>query len=370
MSNYQLTEAIERYLNGEMSGDERAHFEQLRKENADIDNKIAEHLHFTGLLKQYRERIELENKLNAIHNEMDIHSLVEEMTVHPSWLVQMWRNHHSKISVAASVAIFAVLTVMLSTGFFKKQPDVQLLSNKIKHIEESNAQLKHATNALATEIHKPRLLGPGNYSGSGFALSSNGYIVTNNHVINGNSSKSPDSIYVQDAIGNAYKAKLVYTEPKYDIAILKITDDSFEELPALPYNFKKGKSDLGEDVFTLGYSEGDAPVMDKGYLSSENGRKGDSTGYRISIPVNPGNSGSPLINSKGNVVGIISGRQTQMEGASYAIKSGYLYKAIQNVPLDSLSGKLSLNNKNTLAGLNRVQQIKKMKNYVFMVKVY
>jgi serine protease Do len=62
--------------------------------------------------------------------------------------------------------------------------------------------------------------------------------------------------------------------------------------------------------------------------------------------------------------------QTQTEGASYAIKTGYFYKAIQNVPQDSLSGKLSLGNKNTLAGLSRVQQIKKMQNYVFMVKVY
>jgi len=66
----------------------------------------------------------------------------------------------------------------------------------------------------------------------------------------------------------------------------------------------------------------------------------------------------------------VSGKQTETEGASYAKKAGYLFKAIQNVPLDSLSSKLSLNNKNTLAGLSRVQQYKKMQKYVFMVKVY
>lgn len=365
MSNYQLTEAIERYLNGEMSSDERAHFEQLRKENADIDNKIAEHLHFTGLLKQYRERIELENKLNAIHNEMDIHSLVEEMTVHPSWIVQMWRNHHSKISVAASVAIFAVLTTMFFSGYFanKNQPHYKELRDQIENVKNDN---NRKISALATEIRKKRVLSPSNYKGTGFAVSSNGYIVTNYHVI-GNKF---DSLYVQNAAGESFHAIKVYADPQYDVAILKIDDQSFNGLPALPYNFKRSKSDLGEDVFTMGYSEGDAPVMDKGYVSSTDGFKGDSVKMRVSIPVNPGNSGGPLVNSKGNIIGIVSGMQTQTEGASYAVKAGYLYKAIQNVPLDSLSGKLSLNNKNTLAGLNRIQQIKKMKNYVFMVKVY
>ncbi|GAB3907346.1 S1C family serine protease [Mucilaginibacter boryungensis] len=369
MSTYQLTEAIERYLNGEMGSEERAHFDQLRKENADIDSKIAEHLHFAGLLKQYRERLELERKLNAIHDEIDVHTLVEEMTVHPSWIVQLWRNHHSKISVAASVAIFAVLTTMFFTGYFSNinQPHYQELKTKLDHIEQSTHQLSTKTTALASEIHnKKKLLSPGNYKGSGFALSSNGYIVTNYHVVSGKF----DSLYVQNAAGDSYRAKLVYTAPQYDIAILKIDDDSFENLPALPYNFRRAKSDVGEEVYAVGYSEGDSPVFDRGYVSSVNGYKSDSSEYRVSIPVNPGNSGGPLINSKGSIIGIVSGRQTQTEGASYAKKAGYLYKAIQNVPLDSLSGKLSLNNKNTLAGLNRVQQYKKLQNYVFMVKVY
>jgi S1-C subfamily serine protease len=369
MSTNQLTEAIERYLHGEMSAEERAHFEQLRKENAEVDNKIAEHLHFTGLLKQYRERIELENRLNAIHNEIDVHTLVEEMTVHPAWVIRMWRNHHSKISVAASVAIFAVLTGMFFAGYFsnRNQPHYQELRDQIENVKRKNDALDHKTSVLANEIgSRKKQLSPSNYKGTGFAVSANGYIVTNYHVI-GNKF---DSLYVQNAAGESYHAIKVYADPEYDVAILKIDDESFKGLPALPYSFKRSKSDLGETVYTMGYSEGDAPVMDQGYVSSANGYKGDSVKYRVSIPVNPGNSGGPLVNSKGNIIGIIAGRETQTEGASYAIKTGYLYKALQNVPLDSLSDKLSLNNKNTLGGLSRVQQIKKMQNYVFMVKVY
>jgi S1-C subfamily serine protease len=90
----------------------------------------------------------------------------------------------------------------------------------------------------------------------------------------------------------------------------------------------------------------------------------------LSIPINPGNSGGPLLDEKGNVIGIITARQTQMAGAAFAKKSAYLLKAIQNIPTDSLSKTLNLNSKNTLAGLSRKQQLKKLKNYVFMVKVY
>lgn len=365
MDSNQLTEAIERYLNGRMDKEERADFDRLRKENADIDSKIAEHLHFINLLKQFRERLELENRLNAIHNEMDVHALVEEMTIHPSWIVRMWRNHHSKISVAASIAIFVMLTTMFFTGYFNRnQPNYTDLRKRLEDVKRTTER----TNALLNNINpnnNRRRLYPANYKGTGFALSTDGYIVTNYHVING-----ADSLYVQNAAGDSFDASLVYAEPQYDIAILKINDDSFKGLPALPYSFKRSKTDLGEPVYTIGYPEGDSPVFNSGYLSSSNGYQGDSVEYRVSISANPGNSGGPLLNSKGNVIGIVSGKQAQTEGASYAIKSRYLYKAIQNVPPDSLSDKVSLNNKNVLSGLNRVQQIKKMQNYVFQIKVY
>jgi len=371
MNSNQLTEAIERYLNGEMDEQERAEFNQLRKDNADVERSITEHQQFAAMLKQYKDRLALEDRLNAIHDEIDVHTLVEEMTVHPSRLVQMWRNNHSKISVAASIAIFAMLTAMFFTGYFHNtEPHYAQLSKKIQSVENRQDQLNRKADAIAHELHTPAVprkhVKGGNYKGSGFALSSTGYILTNYHVIG----SRYDSIYVQNAIGDAFRAKMVYAEPQSDIAVLKIIDPSFEGLPALPYSFKKGKSDIGESVYSMGYPEGDTPVMDMGYISSTNGYQGDSVAYRVSIPVNPGNSGSPLLNSKGNIIGIVSGKQTQTEGASYAIKTGYLFKAIQNVPLDSLRDKLSLSNKNTLAGLSRVQQIKKLQNYVFLVKVY
>src|ERR1700740_3580909 len=108
MSENELLDQIERYLNGEMNKQERAAFELLRSENPEVNGKVADHKQFINAIKQYGERLELESRLDAIHDEIDIDALEDELRIHPSFIVRMWRNHHSKISVAASIRIFSV----------------------------------------------------------------------------------------------------------------------------------------------------------------------------------------------------------------------------------------------------------------------
>jgi serine protease Do len=363
MSDNQLLEIIEKYLNGEMTKDERARFEVLRNENTEINNKVAEHKHFTNLVKQYGERLELEKRLDAIHDEIDVHALEEELMIQPSWIVSLWRNHHSKISVAASIAIFAVLCTLFFTGYLSnRQLNYVQLKGEINRINKKTDQLDTKVNNLNPQ--RPANLNPGKYRGTGFAISSNGYIVTGNHVIS-----NADSIYVQAVDGKSYKARIVYTEPQTDIAVLVVTDPAFKSLGAIPYSIRTGEGEIGENVFTIGYPR-EAMVLGSGFLAASTGYNGDTTSYQISIPVNPGNSGGPLLDNKGNLIGIIDAKQTRMEGAGFAVKSGYLLKTIQDIPADSLKKPLNINAKNVLAGLNRVQQIKKLQNYVFMIKVY
>jgi len=360
MSESQWLEVVERYLNGEMSGDELARFELLRAENAEVNNRVLEHRHFTGLIKQYGERLDLEKRLDDLHKEIDIHALKEELTIHPIWIVKLWRNHHSKISVAASIAIFAVLFTLFVTGYLtNRESKYEFLGLKIKQLESKVNRLNP---------HPVNTSNPGNYQGTGFAISSNGYIVTGYHVI-----RNADSVYVQNAEGKSFRAKIIYTEPQTDIAILEITDTSFVNLSPLPYDIKKTDGDIGENLFTLGYPR-DVMVLGAGYLTASTGinsdNTSDSTTYQVSIPVNHGNSGGPLFDNKGNLIGIINARETHVEGAHFAVKSSFLLKAIQDIPSDSLKKTLNINSKNVLAGLNRVDQIKKLQNYVFMVKVY
>src|SRR5579859_7353169 len=189
MRDEQLLEVIERYLNGEMSADERKVFEQFRMENAEVDQRVVEHQQFTGMLKQYGERVELENRLNAIHQEIDVHALTEEVIIHPSWIVQLWRDHHSKISVAASIAIFAILATLFVTGSLSNKSTYEELRREVAQL-----RIQSRTGRITTGVGPVRLKPPvasDRYRGTGFAIASNGLIATNYHVINGN-----DSVYV------------------------------------------------------------------------------------------------------------------------------------------------------------------------------
>ncbi|RWY50933.1 S1C family serine protease [Mucilaginibacter gilvus] len=366
MKNDQLLEMIERYLNGEMTVEERAEFDALRNKDAVVETKLEEHKHFTGLLKQYNDRHTMEMRLNAIHDEIDAHTLANDLMAHPSVVVRLWRQHHSKISVAASIAIFATLLTLFFTGYLSnKKADYQQLVSKVNQVENSTKKLEVKTNDLIKRGGKTGPIITAKYRGTGFALSSNGYILTNLHVVNG-----ADSVYVQNADGESFHTKVIATDASHDIAVLQINDPAFKNLGAVPYGFKKGKSELGEDVYTYGYPT-DAVVFGPGALTSDAGFQGDTAEYTVSVPVNQGNSGGPLFDSKGNVIGIISGRQTQTQGVAFAKKSALFLKTIQDIPADSLKNNpLILNTKNTLAGLSRKEQVKKLKNYVFIVKVY
>ena len=87
--------------------------------------------------------------------------------------------------------------------------------------------------------------------------------------------------------------------------------------------------------------------------------------------MNPGNAGGPLRAEKGNVIGIISGKQVATEGASFAIKTDYLLRTLRDAPGDSLSRlPVPTVRRATFARLPSKQQIKQMQKYVFLVKVF
>ena len=90
-----------------------------------------------------------------------------------------------------------------------------------------------------------------------------------------------------------------------DLAILKIDDKDFKPVNTLPYSIRKTQPDLGEELFTLGYPR-DEIVYNMGYLSAKTGYKGDTTSCQLSLTANPGNSGAPVFNKNGEIIGIIT----------------------------------------------------------------
>jgi serine protease Do len=361
-SDLELTNLIDAYLKGELAGSVLADFEQLRKSDPSFDMKVVEHRNFISNLSDYGSRVKLSSDMNAIHESLDIQSIKDEVAPEAPKLRRLWKKYRINTAIAASVAFVAVTATLLSTGYFSKS-----ISTNVNLLRREINSIKRSQNALIKNINDKPVKGPadpGEFGGTGFALSSNGFVVTNFHVV-----KGADSVYVQNSDGEAFKVKLIYIDPAYDLAVLQITDPTFEKLASLPYTFKKAASDVGEDVFTIGFPR-DEQVLGKGYVSAKNGYAGDTVAYQVSIPVNPGNSGGPLLDNRGNVIGIINGKQALLDGAAFAIKSSFILKSIEAIPQDSLDEKLVVNKRNTLAGLSRKDQFKKLEPYIYMVKVY
>lgn len=356
----EITNLIDAYLRGELSPAELADFQQRRNSDPAFDLSVVEHENLVGHLTEYGSRIRLASEMNAIHQEIDIAALIQEVKPELPVIHRLWNKYRVSTAIAATVAMIAVFGTLFSTGYFNEKISDSYLRRKISSIERS----QNAINKKLTDKPARGPVNPGQFGGTGFAISSNGYVVTNYHVV-----KDADSIYVQNSAGESYKAKQIYIDPSYDLAVLQIVDTAFKDLAVLPYTFKRAASNVAEGVYTVGFPKDDL-VYNEGYVSSKNGYAGDTVAYQVSIAVNPGNSGGPLLDNKGNVVGIINRKQTLVDGVAFAVKSSYLLKSIEAIPQDSLVDKLVLNKRNLLNGLKPSEQFKKLEPYIFMVKVY
>ena len=357
----ELEAIIEDYLNGKLTADEHKAFEQLRNNDPIVDHKVVAHKVFLESMKQYSDILLLKQQMDAAHDQIDITAISEKVGPHPSRIVRIWRNNKSAIAVAASFLILASVTLLSYKAQTKQEGDLQLLDRKVSRL---NASQDNLIKVIGKDVKPKTNINPAKFGGTGFAISSNGFILTNYHVING-----ADSIYVQNSKGVSFKAKRFYSDPVNDIAILKISDPSFDHLGSLPYSLKKSGAGIGETVYTLGYPKDDV-VLGDGYISSKTGLNGDTLAYQVAIPVNPGNSGGPLLDNYGNIVGVINGKENKVDGAAFAVKSRYIVEAVNSIPQDSLSKRIPFNKRSLLQGLKRNQQVAKMEDYVFMIKIY
>lgn len=201
------------------------------------------------------------------------------------------------------------------------------------------------------------------WSGTGFALN-NGYIATNYHVV-----ENAKSIKVQGVRGSfntEYNATVISTDKFNDLAIIKISDSRFNGFGTIPYRVKTSTSEVGEDVFVLGYplttTMGDEIKLTTGVISSKTGFQGDISLYQISAPIQPGNSGGPLFDGNGNLIGIVNAKHRGAENVSYAIKASYLNNLVESASSISL-----LPTNNSVSGMSLSNKVKSLKNFVFMI---
>ncbi len=166
-------------------------------------------------------------------------------------------------------------------------------------------------------------------TGSGVIISEDGYIVTNNHVIK-------DASEIEITLNNkkTYKAKLIGTDSKMDIAVLKI--DAEEKLPYTVFADSDNVK-VGEWVLAVGNPYNLTSTVTAGIVSVK-ARNLDTNGIQSFIQtdaaVNPGNSGGALVNTHGELVGIntmISSQTGSYVGYSFAVPSNITRKIIQDI---------------------------------------
>jgi S1-C subfamily serine protease len=164
---------------------------------------------------------------------------------------------------------------------------------------------------------------------------------------------------------------VIETDKTDDLALLKVDGGIFPALAISP----KESANLGQEVFTIGFPniemQGLQPKYTDGRISSLSGMQDDPTEYQISVPVQPGNSGGPLCDASGEVVGIVVARLNDMavmqlqgvvpQNVNYAVKGRLARQLLQGAkgvtPIPAHGGKLS-------------DPIKSVENAIAMILIY
>jgi TPR repeat protein len=206
-------------------------------------------------------------------------------------------------------------------------------------------------------------------AGTGFFITSDGYLLTAYHV-----ARDTSKIQVFTAKG-LYTAKVIRLDAANDIALLKVDGQEFEALPVQTSREVK----VGQEVFTLGFPniqlQGTEAKYTQGNISSLSGIADDPRLFQISAAVQPGNSGGPLLDNGGIVVGLVVAKLDEIataketgslpQNVNYALKSSFILSFLESVP--AINDKL-LQTKNP--GLSRPQVVEKVGKAVVMVQCY
>lgn len=366
MDDILLLDAAERYLKGEMSEQEKTLFEEMRRSNPELDQLVVEHHFFLDEINRFSKIKALKNNLHEVQAKLETEGVLKEKQLGKgAKVINLWKRYKRTITIAASIAGVTSLLTFTAISLLSPKADVQQiqeLSKKIDAIDKKTVAQGNELNTVKNNITKidPKIQFKS--SGTGFLIDAKGYLVTNSHII-----KNSNAVIVQNNKGQEFIAKIAFIDNAKDIAILKITDEDFKPLGSLPYSISKSSTDIAEPIYTFGYPRNEI-VYGQGYLSAKTGFNGDTLSCQIDVPANPGNSGGPVFNENGEVIGVLSTRQLQTEGAVFAIQSKYIYKALDELKKDNEYADVKVPSVSSIKGLQKKVQARKVKDYIFMVK--
>ena len=195
--------------------------------------------------------------------------------------------------------------------------------------------------------------------GTGFSLATNFCY----HVV-----KDAKEITIKGINGRTdtvYKAEIEYFDEGLDIAVLKIVNSNSKVLSKIPYPIKHVNSEVGENVFVLGYplhsTMGNEIKLTTGIISSNSGYLDNKNLLQISAPIQPGNSGGPLFDNKGNLIGIVTSKHIGTENVGYALKISTLFDLLKNRGISF--------EQNKIEQLELPKKVKLFKDFIYSIEV-
>ncbi|WP_028979518.1 S1 family peptidase [Sporocytophaga myxococcoides] len=328
----ELWDEIERFLKGELNPQEISAFQAKLKSDSAFREKFEQHKELLNTFQKYSERQALQQRLNAI-------PLKKERS--------KFRLNVKTYAVAASItSLFTLFGGYFYLKSNNNNAEYKALKKDVDHIRTWQQ-------VISQKLNTPSY----NASVTGLLLNRKGYILTTAHGL-----KGADKIEVENNSGS-FSAKLIKLDELNDLALLKISD-TLTDLPVPNYSLFTKAPEIVEKSFILGYPDKDM-VYGEGVIVCTNGFNGDTSSFQLNIFANPGNSGSPVFNDKGELIGIIKGKPKDSPGASYAVKGEFIQEFIK-----SSKENLKLNRKNKLKSLNRKDKAKQLEKCIYRVKIY
>ncbi len=252
-------------------------------------------------------------------------------TTSPSawWSEPVYKPKRTSIPLGSAIALAVVAGVVGSAvgGFSTNgtllghRINLVSVSSTVERAPDSVAGI--AQRVLPSVVSIATQTSSGSATGSGFVIESSGYILTNNHVVEGAVAGVP--IVVTLNSGKTLDAQVVGTDAAYDLAVLKVAATN---LPALQFG-DSDKIQVGDPVIAVGSPLGLSGTVTSGIISAKNravsagGSSGESSfinALQTDAAINPGNSGGPLVDQTGAVIGVNSAIASL--GSSFGGQSG------------------------------------------------